>query len=322
MGYLTTPEEYEQQHYEGGHTVYGTWTSLLARDVLRELTAAMAAGAPAPAPDQPATLGGTEPGTRDVGDGGVQGRLVTQPATTVARHGLVEIAWTGAPGGVDRPVDAPFLLVERKVAGGLAAVDSDLRGRIVWEEADGDYTARYDVPAGAPVGPHRMRVVSGSYTLTTRTFDVVPAESLRVLGAELVGRTLVLRAQNPTPDTTRSVAWRPVSPEGGHAAVLRARWAPGHRDVGRRARRVDRARGPPARRRDAGGPPGRAGRRARQPQRRSRHGHGRPGGAGAVAGPHGHRQRASARPVRARGPSRRRASPVRAPAGALRMPRT
>ena len=28
MGYLTTPEEYEMQHYEGGHTVYGVWTSL------------------------------------------------------------------------------------------------------------------------------------------------------------------------------------------------------------------------------------------------------------------------------------------------------
>ena len=28
MGYLTTPEEYEMQHYEGGHTVFGMWTSL------------------------------------------------------------------------------------------------------------------------------------------------------------------------------------------------------------------------------------------------------------------------------------------------------
>ncbi len=31
IGYLMTPEEYDQQHYEGGHTVYGKWTSLLAR---------------------------------------------------------------------------------------------------------------------------------------------------------------------------------------------------------------------------------------------------------------------------------------------------
>ena len=28
LHYFTTPQEYEMQHYEGGHTVYGTWTSL------------------------------------------------------------------------------------------------------------------------------------------------------------------------------------------------------------------------------------------------------------------------------------------------------
>ena len=39
MGYLTTPEEYEMQHYEGGHTVYGMWTSLLAQDSVRRADA-------------------------------------------------------------------------------------------------------------------------------------------------------------------------------------------------------------------------------------------------------------------------------------------
>lgn len=215
MGYLTTPEEYEQQHYEGGHTVYGTYTSLLARDVLRELTAALRAGALAPAPDEAPQLGGTDPGTRDVGDGGVDGALVRQPAEVVPRHGLVEVAWTGAARGVDRPVDAPFLVLERRVDGAWRTVDTDLGSRFVWEEDDGDYTARYDVPADAAPGAHRLRILSGSYQLTTRSFEVVPAETLRVLGAELVGRSIVFRAQNPTPDTTRSVGWRPISPEGG-----------------------------------------------------------------------------------------------------------
>ena len=32
MGYLTTPEEYEMQHYEGGHTVFGIYTSILAKN--------------------------------------------------------------------------------------------------------------------------------------------------------------------------------------------------------------------------------------------------------------------------------------------------
>jgi neutral ceramidase len=215
MGYLVTPEEYEQQHYEGGHTVYGTWTSLLARNVLVELTASLQAGKPAPEPDEPAVLGGTEAGTRDVGDGGVEGALATEPAATVPRHGLVEVAWTGAAGGVDRPVDAPFLVVERLVGKAWQRVATDLGVRFVWEEADGAYTARYDVPADAALGPHRLRVLSGSYTLTTRTFSVVPAFGLRVLGARLSGGSVVLFAQNPKPDAVRSVAWRPVAPVGG-----------------------------------------------------------------------------------------------------------
>ena len=48
MGYLTTPEEYEMQHYEGGHTVYGTATSLLALDVFVELTATLSSSQPSP----------------------------------------------------------------------------------------------------------------------------------------------------------------------------------------------------------------------------------------------------------------------------------
>jgi hypothetical protein len=145
----------------------------------------------------------------------VQGALVTEPAAVVPRHGLVEVAWSGAPGGVDRPVDAPFLVLERQTGRTWQRVDTDLGNRFVWEEADGDYTARYDVPADAAPGPHRLRIVSGSYTLTTRTFSVVPAAGLRLLGARVVGDALVVTAQNPRPDTRRSVAWRPVSPTGG-----------------------------------------------------------------------------------------------------------
>ncbi len=215
MAYLVTPEEYEQQHYEGGHTVYGIWTSLLAQNGFVDLAGAMKSGKPAPAPYEQPTLGGTSPGSPDVGDGGVEGALITEPAAVVGRHGLVELSWSGAARGVDRPVDTPFLVLERRVGSAWKPVASDLGVRWVWEEADGTYTARYDVPADAPTGKHRVRVLSGSYTLTTKTFTVAPASTLRVLGAEVVGRSVVLRAQNPTPDATRSVVWRPVAPSGG-----------------------------------------------------------------------------------------------------------
>jgi hypothetical protein len=105
--------------------------------------------------------------------------------------------------------------VERQVGGAWQRVDSDLGVRFVWEEADGQYTARYDVPPDATTGSYRLRILSGSYTLTTRTFTVAPASGLRVLGARLSGSTLLLSAQNPRPDAAKSVAWRPVSPVGG-----------------------------------------------------------------------------------------------------------
>ncbi len=215
MAYLVTPEEYEQQHYEGGHTVYGVWTSLLARNGFVELSSSMKAGKPAPPPYEEPTLGGTSPGSPDVGDGGVEGALVTEPSAVVPRHGLVELSWTGASGGVDRPVDTPFLVLERQVGSAWTPVSTDLGVRWVWEEADGTYSARYDVPADAPLGKHRVRVLSGSYTLTTAPFTVAASSGLRVLGAEVVGRSVVFRAQNPAPDADRSVTWRPVAPSGG-----------------------------------------------------------------------------------------------------------
>ncbi|MFP5218935.1 MAG: neutral/alkaline non-lysosomal ceramidase N-terminal domain-containing protein [Actinomycetes bacterium] len=230
LGYFVTPEEYDQQHYEGGHTVFGKWTSLLARDVLRALTASLRDGAPAPEPDEPPSLGGTDAGSPDVGDGGVVGAITQQPAEVVQRHGLVELTWTGGEQGVDRPVDDPFLVLERAVGDGWEPVETDLGLRFVWEQSDDEYRARYDVPGDAPLGRHRLRVVSGAYELVTRGFEVERNDRLRVLGARLDGSTLVFTAQNPPPDAERSVSWRPISPTGGTLTFIvgwterQARW--------------------------------------------------------------------------------------------------
>lgn len=236
LGYLVTPEEYDAQHYEGGHTVFGKWTSLLARDTLRELVTAMRDGSPAPTPAEPPTLGGTEPGAPDVGDGGVDGRLTAQPARVVPRLGLVSLAWEGAGRGADRPLDAPFLALQRKVRGAWRTVATDLGTRFVWEQSGSEHHARFDVPHDARPGRHRVRVLSGSYRLTTRDFRIVPSRGLRVLGVRRTGSQLVFRAQNPRPDTQRSVSWRPVSPAGGVLTfVVAGRERRAHWDASRSA---------------------------------------------------------------------------------------
>jgi hypothetical protein len=256
LGYLTTPEEYEMQHYEGGHTVFGTWTSLLARDAFVALTRALATGTPAPAPTEPGGLGSTDPGRPDVGGGG-PGRLLEAPRGEVERMSVVDLRWSGAPNGADRPVDAPFVAVERRQGGAFTEADSDLGLAFSWREADGEYRARYDVPPDLPAGTYRARIRSGGYDLRSEPFEIVPSDGLRPLGVtrqvlparkvrkrvrvrartrrgarrrarpryrvvvrRIPTRTrLVLRAQHPPPDPARAILHRDRSPSGGRAVL-------------------------------------------------------------------------------------------------------
>jgi neutral ceramidase len=191
LGYFTTPEEYDQQHYEGGHTVFGKWTSLLARDAFVGLTRALASGGPAPAPSVPGGLGGTDRGTPDVGGGG-PGRLLDAPTGRVERMSVIDVRWQGAEKGADRPLDAPFLTIERRGDGGaFAPADSDLGLGVVWREADGEYTARYDVPPALPAGTYRVRVTSRGYDLRSAPFAIAASDDLRALG--VTGRAVPAR---------------------------------------------------------------------------------------------------------------------------------
>jgi hypothetical protein len=232
IGYMTTPEEYQMQHYEGGHTVFGHYTSLLIRNTFVDLTMALSAGAAAPTPSKPAELGASDPAPPAVGDGGVAGALTRQPEERVERMGVVTLAWTGAAGGVDRPAGTAFLVLERQAGAAWAATDDDLGLGFYWREtSDGAYGAIYDVPAGLATGTYRVRVLSGSYTLETRPFTVRPSAKLVVRGVVARGGRLIVRAQNPAPDPGANLLWRPRSPSGGRATLvaggrtLVARWS-------------------------------------------------------------------------------------------------
>jgi neutral ceramidase len=233
MGYLITPEEYEMQHYEGGHTVFGIYTGLLVRNEFEALVRALAAGEPSPAPDEPGGLGGTGAGPPSVGQGGVEGRLLAGPSGEVERMTTVSVRWEGGPAGRERPLDEPFVRLERQTQSGWEAVDSDLGIGVVWEERDASYGALYDVPPDLPTGTHRLRVTSAAYDLATDPFEVVPSRGLRVLGvrSRRGGRVLVVAAQNPPPDPARAILWRPRTPSAGRVVVrvggrrLAARWS-------------------------------------------------------------------------------------------------
>lgn len=130
-GYFTTPEEYDEQYYEGGHTVFGKFTSLLVRNAGADLVGSLAAG------EQRQRSGGgsrSVPPSPPVGDGGRSGAVTDQPARAVERMETVSVGWRGGPLGRDRPVGEPFVIVERRMDGDWNPVASDLGLGFVWRE--------------------------------------------------------------------------------------------------------------------------------------------------------------------------------------------
>src|SRR5439155_14426089 len=239
---------------------------------LCDLVATMAGGAPAPPPATVPPAGSIDPGTPPTGDGGVAGTLVAGP-DVVERMRTLEVVWRGGTLGRDRPVDDPFLLLERQQPdGGWTVADTDLGWAFVWREHDGEYRARYDVAHDFPIGTYRVRIQSARYTLATASFAIASSSGLRVRGATAArmgeSTRLDFVAQNPPPDPEQSILSRPHEPEGGSLRFELggrqgiAPLGPGATDLERgRVRRRDHGDG--ARR------AGRAPRRARQRLARS-----------------------------------------------------
>lgn len=223
VGYFTTPEEYDQQHYEGGHTVFGKYTSLLLVRTGADLVGALARGEPAPPPaaGRPSPYppdGGAGGG---VGEGADAGAIAAEPPCDVARFDVVGVKWDGGERGLDRPVDGPFVVVERRRGDGTwKAIDSDLGVAMHWTEEQGRYLATWDVARDAMPGVHRFRITAARYELVSAPFAVAPSRGLVVRGAELVDGRLVVRAQHPAPDPERHHRYRERSARGGHATVL------------------------------------------------------------------------------------------------------
>src|SRR5204862_2714355 len=79
MHYFVTPEEYDMQHYEGGSTLYGKYSSNLVMDDLATLAGDLAGDRPAPAPVDFDPRNGVVPDTRPYDAGATAGSPVAQP---------------------------------------------------------------------------------------------------------------------------------------------------------------------------------------------------------------------------------------------------
>ena len=232
MGYLTTPEEYEMQHYEGGHTVFGIYTSFVVRDSLVALSRALASGSRRRSPTSRRRWAGR---TR------ARSPRAMRRARWSRSRRSPSAGWTRSPSPGAEPRTAwtaPSTGRSWRSSGWRAGsggpVDSDLGLAFIWREEGGSYYARWEVPASQPPGAHRLRIRSSTYDLKSRAFSVRRSAGLRlrgVLAQRSKGRTrLIVVAQNPPPDPDRAILWRPVTPTGGKAVLrlgkrrLVARW--------------------------------------------------------------------------------------------------
>ena len=216
--YFTTPEEYDQQHYEGGHTVFGKYSTLLVQENHTELATSLRE------PSSGVDPQGSRPESpaAPTGDGANEAELTVEPPATVERMETVSIEWSGGQFGRDRPVGDPFIVLERRAENGWNAVASDLDLGFVWREPDftGTYVARYDVPPDIEPGTYRLRVQGGNYTVPTPSFEIVPSTGLDLRGVATDqhgqgASRLIFKAQNPAPDPETHLRSRRQQPRGG-----------------------------------------------------------------------------------------------------------
>ncbi|KOX24575.1 neutral/alkaline nonlysosomal ceramidase [Saccharothrix sp. NRRL B-16348] len=191
--YVTTPEEYDLQQYEGGSTLFGRNTLPAYQQEFAALAASLRAGtplAPGPTPTKPPfTELNLQTGVvfDDKAPWHSFGQVLTQPATTYARGQTATAVFvTGHPKNNLRR-NGTFLEVQRLVDGTWTrhADDGDWSTRYRWQRegvANSNATVTWTIPADTPTGTYRI-VHHGDwksgwtgavtpFTGATRTFTV------------------------------------------------------------------------------------------------------------------------------------------------------
>ena len=215
LSYFTTPQEYEQQAYEGGFTLFGEFASLFVRDTLAGLTGDLLAGRPAPAPYPFDPSGGVGLGSAAYGSGAAAGVASSQPQGAV-RLGHAVFAWRGGANGIDRPVDRAFIAVQRRAGGRWPAVTDDLGMQIIWSsDSSGQYTVSWEVPLDALPGRYRFVVTAKRYRIVSRVFHLGAG---RILVASVSDGSVVLGY--PQPYLLNDWTWRPADAAGGSVTFL------------------------------------------------------------------------------------------------------
>ncbi|MFI7540399.1 neutral/alkaline ceramidase [Actinoplanes sp. NPDC049599] len=193
-GYVTTPEEYDLQHYEGAATHFGRYTQSAYAQELAGIAAALRDGQATPSAVQPPALPQNRISVRPgvVLDspplGKSFGSVLTQPAASYPRGADVRVDFvTGHPNN-NLHTEGTYLEVQRQAGSAWQTVATDSQWQTIYRwkrEYLGVSTAQitWTVPADAAAGTYRIvhhgdaKSLTGAirpFTGTSRTFTVTP----------------------------------------------------------------------------------------------------------------------------------------------------
>lgn len=215
--YLTTPEEYDRQHYEGGNTQFGRQSSNLLKQNIAELAGDLARGTPAPDPYAFDAANGIGPTGPDYGAGAASATATAQPGGSYQRLQRATFSWTGGPRGLDRRVDKSFVTAQRQVRKRWQTVDDDLGLAMLWTvDADGRYAARWEIPRNAPRGTYRLLVTAKRYRLASNRFRVGPSGALKIEQVGAKAGRLAVTLHYPAAVRDVDLTHRPRYAAGGN----------------------------------------------------------------------------------------------------------
>ncbi|WP_444907707.1 neutral/alkaline non-lysosomal ceramidase N-terminal domain-containing protein [Microbulbifer sp. SSSA008] len=166
-GYITTPEEFDRQHYEGAHTIYGPNTLAAYRQIYTEMTHAMVNGvdiAAGPTPkdlsdDQIINVIGVVYDDKRLWES--FGQVWDDVGTSYSAGDTVSVTFRSGHPRNDLKTESTFIEVQRKVNGSWETylTDDDLDTRFIWTRdtaidcmacsfAEGQWIIGEDTPSG------------------------------------------------------------------------------------------------------------------------------------------------------------------------------
>jgi len=193
LHYVTTPEEYDEQRYEGGSTLFGRWELPALQQVVAELATAMRDQRPAPQGQRPA-----EPSRRrlsrrrakpDVPVSGHQfGDVMEAPLPAYQPGSTVSAVFAGAYPNNDLHRGGSYVRVEQESGDGWSTVadDSDWSTTFRWRRTGrrgSIITVNWAIPENTGAGQYRLRYDGdardrdgriSAFTGATEPFEISP----------------------------------------------------------------------------------------------------------------------------------------------------